>query len=261
MKTSIFNAVCLFIAACSIGWVIYVSTHKPVAIDNSIRNQVVTEAKIISKRIDKNGLEHTIIEETNNILPRNLVASEGQYDNSFVDSLISQTDIQKKEITSLMKVNQTITGKNLQAKAVIDSLNRKTFEYTDSNLYLSYTPTPDSTKAGVFNYRYNQNLNFIQYTRKKWILGADRNYIDISTDEPYSTINGVRKISVLTKPNDFGIKLSSKLVWLPQSGNIGIGGQIRIRYKRVTATGSNLYFPAVQKWVPVVGAEFDLLSY
>jgi len=247
--------------ACSVGYVIYINAHKPSTIDNSLKNQVVTEAKIISKKIDKNGVEHTIVEETNNVLPKNLINSVEGTDKAFIDSLLEQTDIQKKEILSLTKINQTIQGKNLQAVAVIDSLNNRVFEYSDKNFYVSYTPTPDSTKAGKFNYRYNQDLNLIQYNRKKWFLGENRNYLDISSNDPNGTINGVRKLSVLSEPKDFGVKLTGRTVFLPQSGHIGVGAQLRVRYKKVTATGSNLYFPIIQKWVPVVGLEYDILNY
>jgi hypothetical protein len=260
MISKIINATCLFIATCSVGYVIYTSTHKPLTIDDSVKNQVVSEAKIISKKIDKNGLEHTIIEETNNVLPRNLITSDTGYDKGFVDSLLAETGIQRKEIISLMKVNQTITGRNLQAVAVIDSLYKK-FEYSDNNLYVSYTPTSDSTKAGVFNYKYNQDLKFAQFNRKKWFLGDDHIYTDISTNDTNSTINGVSKLSVLQPVKDFGIKVTAKSILLPQSGHIGVGGQLRVRYKRVTATGSNLYFPEAKKWLPVFGVEYDFLSY
>ena len=257
----IFNTVCLFIAACSVGYILYSNKQAPITTSESVKNQVVTEAKIISQKVDKNGLQHTIVEETNNVLPYNLIDLQDSSANAFVDSLIAQTDIQKKEIVSLMKINQTIAGKNLQAVAVIDSLNRKKYTFSDNHLFVSYTPDVDSLKAGKFDYRYNQDLNIIQYNRKKWLFGADHNYLDISNNDKYATINGVRKLSFLTKPNDLSIKLSAKTILLPQSGDIGAGVQLRVRYKRVSATGSNFYFPHVKKWIPVVGLEFELLTY
>jgi hypothetical protein len=257
----IFNAICLFIAASTICYMVYSKNQSVVTTNDALKKQVVTEAKIISQKIDKNSLQHTIVEETNNILPYNLIDVEDAYSKAFVDSLIAQTDIQKKEIVSLMKVNQTITGKNLQAVAVIDSMNRKKYTFKDNNLFVTYTPDLDSLKAGRFDYSYNQDVNFIQYSRKKWLFGAEHNYIDISSTDPYSTINGVRKLSVQQPDKDFGIKVTARTVYLPQSGNIGVGGQLRVRYKRITATGSILYFPQVQKWIPVARLEYDLLNY
>jgi hypothetical protein len=254
--------VCIIITLCSVWYSYYVSTHLPKSIDNFTKNIVNAEAAIIAKKIDKEGIEHVIVSETNNLLPKNLVQSEGLYDAKFVDSLIAQTDIQKKEITSLTQINQTIIGKNKQAIAVIDSLNKKKFEFSDANLYLSYTPNDsDANVAGKFDYKYNQKLNIIAYNRKKWLLGQDHNYMDIASDDINGTINGVKKLSIAQPPKDFESTITAKTIFLPQSGKVGIGGQLRVRYKRVTGTYSNLYIPQSQKWLPVVGLEYDLLQY
>lgn len=254
----IINAVCLFLAVISVSYVIYNKYFPTPLVDSRAKDYVQAEATIISKKVDKNGIQHTITEETNNVLPKNLIESEGLYDASFVDSLIAQTDIQKKEIISLTQINQSIIGKNLVAKVIIDSMKNKMFEYSDKNIYVSYTP--DST-VGKFNYRYNQKLNIVQYNRKKWLLGQDHQFMDISSDDVNSTINGVRRLSVLSRPKSFGITLTAKSIYLPQTGDIGVGAQLRVRYKRMSAAGSNLYFPAVSKWIPVIGAEYDLLNY
>lgn len=251
----------LIISAGSALYIYYRYKHLPAPANNRAKDFVQAEAAIIKRKIDKNGLEHTIVEETNNVLPKNLMVAGDGYDKGFVDSLINQTDIQRKEITSLTQINQTISGKNLKAVAVIDSLNRRKFEFNDSNLYLSYTPDSDSTRPGTFDYSYNQKLNLIAFNRKKWLLGADHNYLDISSDDKKGTINGVRTLSVLREDKPFNAKLSAKTIFMPISGNVAFGPQIRLRYKRLTATGSHLYFPSLQKWVPVAGLEYDLLNY
>ena len=241
-------------------WFAFHKTQSPVTTKKSkAKDLVEAEAAIIKKKVDKNGLEHTILEETNNVLPKNLMVSGEGHDKAFVDSLIAQTDIQKKEITSLTQINQTISGKNLRAVATIDSLNKKRFEFEDSNLYVSYTPDGDS--PGLFDYKYNQKLNIIAFNRKKWLLGADRNYLDISSNDIKGTINGVKTLSVLREDKPFNAKLTAKAVFMPVSGDVAFGPQIKVRYKRLTATGSQLYFPSLQKWVPVAGLEYDLLNY
>ena len=257
----IINAVLLFVTVCSVGYIIYLHFSKLKAIDSKAKDYVNAEATIISKKVDKQGIEHAIISETNNLLPQNLMIAEQGYDVAFVDSLIINTEILKKEIVSLTQIKQTVEAKNLHATVVIDSLKKMKYEFQDSNIYLSYEPAIDSTKTGLFAYRYNQDLNIIQYNRKKWFLGADHNYMDISTNDKNATINGVRKLSILQEPKTFGVTLTAKSVLLPQTGSYGAGLQLRVRYKKVTATGSNLYFPATAKFIPVIGLEFDLLNY
>ena len=216
------NALLLFITACSVGYVVFMHLNPNKPIDTKVKDYVQAEATIIAKKVDKNGIQHTIVDETNNILPANLIASNQGYDVAFVDSLIGVTDIQKKEIVSLTQINQTISGKNLKAVAVLDSFKNKTYSYNDKNLYVSFTPDQDSNKVGLFNYKYNQNLNVIQYNRKKWLLGAEKSYIDISSNDTNSTINGVKKLTVLRKDKSFGAKFTAKSVYLPQSGKIGV---------------------------------------
>jgi hypothetical protein len=262
MKMSnIINAICLFITACAIGYVIFTRADTSPVIDNSVRNQVLAEAKIIARKVDRDGANHVIVETTNNILPDNLKETEGMYDKAFVDSLTRNIDAKDKEITSLTQISQSLVGKNLQATAALDSANKKVFEYSDKNFYLSYTPTTDSLKAGKFDYRYNQNLNIVEYNKKKWIFGVDRIYTDISSDDPKSTINGVRKISIKRTTKDFAMKLTAKSIYLPVSGVTGSGASVRVRYKRWVVNGSQLYFPQVKQWKPVVGLEFELLNY
>jgi len=251
----------VIICAITVWFAYYKSQHPTILKSSKVKDFVQAEAEIIKRKIDKNGLEHTIVDETNNVLPKNLMVAGEGHDKAFVDSLIAQTDIQKKEITSLTQINQTISGKNLRAVAVIDSLNKRKFEFQDSNLYVSYTPDSDYKLPGTFDYSYNQKLNIIAFNRKRWLLGADRNYLDISSDDKKGTINGVKTLSVLREDKAFNAKLSVKSVFMPVTGNIAFGPQVRLRYKRLTATGSNLYFPSIQKWIPVAGVEYELLNY
>jgi hypothetical protein len=259
MLSKIFNAVCLFVAVAAVACIFFNKTN--VRIPDVDRVAVVAEAKLISKKLDKNGLEHTIVEETNNVLPRNLLLSGEGYDVAYVDSLLAVTDIQKKQITSLATINQTVHAKNLQAVIAIDNLSRKKYEYQDSNLYVSYTPDVDTAKVGLFGYRFNQDLNIISYNSKKWLLGKDRYLIDISSTSKYSTINSVKKLTVPLPENSFNLKLSAKTVYLPVDGNYGVGASVRLKVDRLAVTGSHLYFPRAQKWIPVVGVEFDMLNY
>ena len=259
--SKLINATCILITVCAIGYLIFTRANVQPTIDNSIKNQVIAEAKIISRQIDKRGIEHTIVDGTNNLLPANLQDSEGMYDKAFVDSVVSVTNIQKDQITSLTQIVQTVKGKNLQAIAKIDSLNHRLYTYSDNNFNVSFRPPVDSTSNGVFDYSYNQKLNIIDYTDKKWLFGKENSYTDISTDDPHSTINGVRKISIKRNTKDFAVKLTAKSIYMPVSGNVGTGASLRVRYKRWLVSGSQYYFPALKVWKPVVGVEFELLNY
>jgi hypothetical protein len=251
----------LLLASGCVYYFYYKYKNPPVTISNKAKDYVQAEAAIISKKVHKNGIEHTIADETKNLLPKNLVESEGLYDKAFVDSLIAETEFQKDRIVSLTQINQTITKEKLQATIVIDSLNRKKFEFQDNNLYLSYTPTVDPNVAGTFDYKYNQKLNIVSANDKKWFLGKDRYLTDISTNDKNSTINGVRTLRIAQPEKKFGATLTGKSVFFPQTGKFAVGSQLRVRYKSVTFTGAEYYFPASGKVVPAAGIEYDFLNY
>jgi hypothetical protein len=259
MLSKIFNGVCLFVAVAAVAYIYF--GRKPTSTPNAEKLAVEVEAKVISRKLDRLGLEHTVIEETANRLPKGMFLAETGYDVAYVDSLISVTDIQKKQIISLMSINQTIQAEKLQAVQVIDKYKKRIYEYQDSNLYVSYTPDIDSAKAGMFGYKFNQDLNIISYNKKKWLLGRDRYLMDISSTSKYSTINSVKKLTIPLPEKSFNIRLTAKSVYMPVNGNYGVGASIKLKVDKVSVTGSQLYFPRSQKWIPVPGVEFDLLNY
>jgi hypothetical protein len=250
--------VLLCISITAIAYIYFQPTEDKDVISDSKKLEILTEAKLISKKIDRKGLAHTIVEETNSLLPSNLI-NEG-YSNAFVDSLIAETDIQKDEIKALTKINQTIHQDNLKAVQVISTLQEKVYSYTDDNVQLSFK-TDSVNVNGLFGYAINQDLAIREYTKKKWLLGKQREMMDITSTSKFSTINKVNKISFEKKEDNFDITATSKALFLPKTGGYAVGGQLRIRYKNLSATGSNLFFPATNKFVPVIGLEYRLLKF
>jgi hypothetical protein len=249
---------CILVAA--IGYIYFQSTQKkPISvIPDSKKLEILTEAKLISKKIDRKGLQHTIVEETNNLLPSNLI--ESGYSSEFVDSLIAETDIQRSEIKALTHINQTIKQDNLQAVVVINQLKEKVYEYRDSNVSLSFK-TDSINVNGLFGYQINQDLAIREYSRRKWLLGKQREMMDITSTSKFSTINKVNKISFEKYEDPFDITVTSKFTYLPKSGNAGYGGQLKVSYKNLSASYSNLYFPNSNKFVPIFSAEYKLLKF
>jgi hypothetical protein len=252
----------LLLAVLSLSAYIYFNTSKKpnVVVSPTKKSEIITEAKLLAKKVDRKGIEHTIVEETNNVLPAGLIDEDATFTNEFVDSLLSETDIQRKQIIALTRVNQTIEAKNLEAVEIIGQLNEKSYEYKDANLSLSFKHDTLSNKSH-FGYVFNQNLDIREYNKRKWILGKEHKMMDISSNTKFSTINGVNKLTFEKKEDNFDITATSKALFLPKSGGYAVGGQLKIRYKNLSATGSNLYFPAKNKFVPVVGLEYRLLKF
>lgn len=249
----------LLVTIASLGCYIYFTTSKPAnsAVPFSKKTEVVTEAKLLARKVDKKGLKHIIVEETNNVLPANLI--DQGYSNEFVDSLLSETDIQKKEIIALTRLNQSFEADNLKAVKVISTLREKVWEYKDTNLSMSFKT--DSIDNGEFGYSFNQDLDIREYSKRKWFLGKEHQMMDISSTSKFSTINKVNKLTIEKKQDPFDVTASGKALYIPKSGRYGLGSQLRIRYKDLTLTSSNLYFPNNNKWINVYGAEYRILKF
>jgi len=225
------------------------------------KNLIDVKATINKRVVDKDGYSHAVADATKQILSKEQFISGIGYDSIWRDSMINALNIEKSKVISLTQIVQTVSGEKLQAVAVIDSMNKRKFEYQDKNFYVSYSPSTDSTKAGMFAYKYNQKLNMIAYNDKRWFLGRDKYIMDISTDDPNATINGVNTIRVAQPVKSFGAVLTGKTVFFPQSGRIAVGSQIRLRYKSLTLTGAEYYFPSTKKLIPAIGLEYDFLNY
>lgn len=259
----IINGICLFIATASLAYAFLIkpSINPSNDVDTKTIEQIA-QAKIIARNVDKRGIGHVIVEETNNILPKGVFLNpKTDNDKKFIDSLLNESQINKNLITSLMKINTITQAKNIKAVKVIDSLQKVSFEYKDKDVYLSYTPSSDTSNDGLFSYKVNTGLNIVQYTKRNWLGNNPKNFIDLSPTNRNSYIDNVQKLTIVPEVDNFDIKINGKIQYDSFNKDFNLGPSLRLRFGNTTLVGDYLYNTNFNKFGPKLGIEQQLIGF
>ena len=92
------------------------------------------------------------------------------------------------------------------------------------------------------------------------VFRKERSYISLTTNSPYSYINGVNTLQIEKSEDPFDVTATARSLFFPSTGRIAYGGQVKVRYKNAAITDSNLWMPAKSKWIPVFSAECRVLK-
>lgn len=186
----------------------------------------------------------------------------------FIDSVAKALDIKPKQVESVMVIPTETQAKEvafLQKK--IDSLQRVTYYYKDKYLQLSIksgNPT-DTTDKGSFDFKYDADLTISQYwKRKKFLgirLGSKQSYTDISSNDPRTTIRGLKKYTVLQKQPSFGLRIQAiqNYSFISNSANTGIRATFDL--KHLSFTGGYYYNWDLRQWRPSISLGYDLIRF
>lgn len=231
-------------------------------ISESVTKQIQTEAAIIARDVDKNGLQHVTIEAAKNIIPFNNIDKVAISD-GIMDTTALAIGIQKKQIESLLQVNATLRAENLRANQLIAANGSKSYVYKDKFVNLKYTPpiTIDSLDAGKFDFTYNADLNITQYWKRNWVLGAKKSYIDIYSNDSRTTVNGVKQLTIQQKEPAFGLRAQAALNINPETGSYGLGPAVRIDLGRFSVQGNYTWYPESSRWRPSINANYDIIRF
>lgn len=227
-----------------------------------VKKEIQTEATIIARNVDKNGLQHVTIEAAKNIVPYNQI-DKVAISQGIMDTTALALGIQKKQIENLLAINSTLKAENLKAKEILLSTGGRAYQYKDKFINLTYTPslTLDSLDKGKFDFTYNADLNITQYWKRKWFLGAKKSYIDIYSNDARTTVNGVKQLTVEQKQPAFGLRVQAAANYNPQTGSMGFGPAARIDLGRLSFQGNYTYYPESSRWRPSINANFDLIRF
>ncbi|CAM3557697.1 MULTISPECIES: DUF6808 domain-containing protein [Elizabethkingia] len=157
--------------------------------------------KIVEK-YTRDSVTHTVFNEKiiNNTKSEKIAA----LDKTYADSIQKALKISLDKIDQVTKINGRLEAQlALLTKQSPSGQTIKT--HKDQYLDLAYYPDTDSVKMS-----YNIMMNDVRYKKKNWILGAEHNYIDMYSDDPRVTINGVKSFRIKEKPQKrFGFGLNA----------------------------------------------------
>lgn len=221
-----------------------------------ITENIAVDAEIIAQKIDRDSLRHaTILANENVYTPADLKNTE-----SILDTTALAIGILKNQIIDLTKISTTIKAENLAAQVRIDSLNRRVYFYQDKFLKLSYRPAVDTVDKGEFDFAYDADLTVTQYSKRKHFLASKKYLIDIYSNDPRTTVNGVKRLSIEREVQP-KFRLQSSMVYNTTFRTLTPGLIGRFEVKRFSLSGSYMYSPVRDRWFTAIGFNYDLIRF
>lgn len=155
-----------------------------VLLENGGQNKVI-------ERYTRDSIKHTVFNERiiNNTKTEKLSA----LDKSYADSLQKALKISIDRIDQVTKINATLMAE-LKLKTAED--NGKIVKlHKDKHLDLKYYPDNDSLQ-----FKYDLELNDARFKERKWLFGKTNHYVDVFSNDPRITINGLQSYRIKENP-------------------------------------------------------------
>lgn len=161
---------------------------------------------------------------------------EGEVINNYVtekymtyvsDTLAPALNIAQEKIDELTRAKFTLEGQLKAARTEVD-INKKARVFYESKYIQIVSNVQDST----VDYKYNAIVDVVKYTDRKWLLGKNSTYIDISSPDKNMRINGVEhfKKKIDIKPKRFGIGIQAGYYYVPAANQFYPGFGIGASY-------------------------------
>ncbi|OOQ57135.1 hypothetical protein [Mucilaginibacter pedocola] len=230
----------------------------------SNRKTVNQAATIINHYLDTNSRQHTVIAADENKLPAKWYKNGTAISGGLVDTVTKALNIAKKQLIEITRIAGTVRAEKLKAERKYDSLQRITYFYKDKYLQLSFRPAlknSDTTDNGEFSFRYNDSINIVKYWKRKWFLGAKKNYIDIFSNDARTTINGVDRLIVEQHKPDLEISLQMTGNYAPYRHLFYFGPGVQLNFDRFSVIGDYHYDFSARNWQPSVATRFDIVKF
>lgn len=229
--------------------------------DALINQQVQKSATIISRKVDEFGLKHVTIAEAENILPKELI-NDVAVGPGILDTTAMALGIMKDQIQSLTIINSSLIASNLKAEKHLDSLKREYYTYNDKYVSLKFKPAETLNRDASFDFKYNATLNNVQYWKRKFpIIGAKKSFIDIWSDDPRTTINGVDRLKIEQREPQFGLRLQLRSIYGLTSQKLYAGPGLSFDFNRYNILGYSYYNLTDNRWQYAIGFNYDLIRF
>lgn len=249
----------LMLLVISVGLNIYLYFFRPADILTQIRTVnipvevealVNSEVDKVTKEIDKKGFEHAVSDAVaNTVSSVNFVRDSAQQE---MDSVLALRDLDRKQLQKWERYAVSWRDSFLMASQVNDTL----YQFADAGLELEFVQP--KTDKPYFNYKYDADIDYINYWDKKHFLARKKNYTDFWVNDTRATINGVRRIQVEARPDVVSAKIGIKGLYL-QTPYVGPSGVLKVG--RIELGGSYLYDLDGKQWVPSVSGTFNLIEF
>ncbi len=168
---------------------------------------------------------HGKFEEKEGELIQNHVTKN--YNTYVQDTLAPALNIATEKIDELTRAKFILEG---QLKASKDQREKDRIYY--ENKYMQIVSNTDDSTV---NYKYNAIVDVVKYNERKWILGSEKTYIDISSPDKNMKINGVEhfKKRIEVKPKKIGFGIQAGYYYVPGTNQFYPGFGLGISYNLI----------------------------
>ncbi|BAP30154.1 uncharacterized protein CHSO_1117 [Chryseobacterium sp. StRB126] len=168
---------------------------------------------------------HGKFEEKEGDLIQNHVTKN--YNTYVQDTLAPALNIATEKIDELTRAKFILEG---QLKASKEQREKDRIYYENKYMQI-VSNTADST----VNYKYNAVVDVVKYNERKWLLGPDKTYIDISSPDRNMKINGVEhfKKRIDIKPKKIGFGIQAGYYYVPGVNQFYPGLGLGISYNLI----------------------------
>lgn len=146
------------------------------------------------------------------------------------DTLAPALNIATEKIDELTRAKFNLEGQLKATRTELDD-NKKARIFYESKYMQIVSNTADST----IDYKYNAIVDVVKYQDRKWLLGKENTYIDISSPDKNMKINGVEhfKKRIDVKPKRFGLGIQAGYYYVPAANQFYPGFGLGVSYNLI----------------------------
>lgn len=224
------------------------ANHAPIT--KAAKNRVDLDVQNIDKKIRQNGLKTALINDAKQVIG----STEDLTDSSKkeADSIIKFLRIQNKQLVSYTQVQSRTIDSFMKAVNYGDTLFKHDGEYAKISFNL-----PKQT----FSLQYDAKVNLAEYWRRDWFLGPKKRYLEIWMTDTTASINGVKRLRVEPKPDNFALKIKGIGVYNGKHQEAYFGPGIEVETRRFEYEGQYLYDYGTSKWYPGFKVGYKLFEF
>lgn len=140
------------------------------------------------------------------------------------DTLAPALNIALEKVDELTRAKFTLEGK-LKASETQREKDRVFYQ----NKYMQIV---SNSSDSTVNYKYDAIVDVVKYSDRKWLLGKENTYIDISSPDKNMKINGVEhfKKKIDMKPKRVGLGIQAGYYYVPSANQFYPGFGLGISY-------------------------------
>lgn len=154
--------------------------------------------KVIEKQIDMEGVKVWMDKYNNEHLALESIKVKDVVMQLYADSLAHLLNITAKQVQAISNIKTSMEFKNkLKVDTVyIDSTHQyQTFVWNDK--WISIKGDIGNTDSILITG--TDTLTKVDYWKRKWLLGAKHYYVDISNENPYIKLTGLKSVEIQSK--------------------------------------------------------------